>query len=65
MVKKEPESIFSVYIEDVIGALIFCVLFLYLYVNGYCLLDVLIYSAMISGIATAVIYLIRKLTEKN
>jgi hypothetical protein len=52
-------------VEDGVGVLIFCCFFLYFYISGYKFVDVLFYSAMISGIVGATVYLVRKMTEKK
>ena len=51
------ESIFDVYIEDIIGALIFAVLQTWM--------DTIIYPAMASIIAFAIVYFVRKTKERN
>lgn len=60
----KTESLFSVHIEDGIALLVFCILFLYFYVNNYEFIDTLIYAAMISGIVGAIVYFLRKLWAK-
>jgi len=65
------ESIFDVYIEDIIGALVFAVLFLYFYtvnknnMNFQTWMDTIIYPAMASIIAFAIVYFVRKTKERN
>jgi len=51
------ESIFDAYIEDIIGALVFAVLQTWM--------DTIIYPAMASIIAFAIVYFVRKTKERN
>ena len=65
------ESIFDAYIEDIIGALVFAVLFLYFYtvnknnMNFQTWMDTIIYPAMVSIIAFAIVYFVRKTKERD